>query len=326
MAPDSSACTIAPIRGAEAYFLVGPTAVGKTRVAHRIAQESGGRILSADSMAVYRGMDVGTAKPTAEDRAVVRYYGLDLVDPDRQFSAGEYLERARDAFAECSADGVPLFVVGGTGLYVRALLSGFDTEAADRACRARAKAVYEADGIEGLHRALDAADAGWRGRIEDPRNPRRLVRALERTYADAPSVEKTVDSVQAGRILGLCMERDPLRRRIADRVAVMFRAGLIEEAAELRARWGQLSGTASAGIGYAEAYRVMDGTMTLAEAVEKTGQRTSQLAKRQGTWFRHQANVEWMEMMVTTSPADAAGRVAAWWAAQGPAPCRGVEL
>ena len=326
MAPESSARAVAPIRDAEAYFLVGPTAAGKTRAAHAIARLRGGRILSADSMAVYRGMDLGTAKPTMAERDEVRYYGLDLVDPHRRFSAGKYLAHARDAFAACIADAVPLMVVGGTGLYVRALLAGLDTEAPDMACRRRALRIHEADGIEGLHRALDAEDASWRDRIADPLNPRRLIRALERIMANVPPPGRDGDNEGTTPIAGLGMGRDDLCRRIEDRVAAMFQQGLIEEAAGLRSRWRHLSDTASAGIGYAEALQVADGTMTRDEAIEKTTRRTTQLAKRQLTWFRHQVVVEWIEVTGSTPPADVAGRVQAWWADHGPTSCRGVVV
>lgn len=298
-----------------AFVLVGPTAVGKTGVAHCIAARRGGAIISADSMMVYRGMDVGTAKPTAAEREAFRYAGIDLADPEAEFSAGLYRDAvARDLELRPPRDR-PDIVVGGTGLYLRALLGDLTVSPADPEIRRRVEAMWTEGGLPALHTELRRVDAARIARLADPKNQRRVMRALELALGGQP-----VDARESRRprVVGLRMDIAQLRQRIARRAAAMFDAGLLDEAASLRARYPRLSRTASGAIGYAEAFAVLDGTLGIAGAIERTARRTAQLARRQMTWFRNRENVAWVDV-TDGEPVDRiAERVEQAWEHDGP--------
>jgi tRNA dimethylallyltransferase len=295
-------------------------------VAQILAERRGAAVVSADSMLVYRGMDIGTAKPSPSERGAVPYYGLDLADPSESYSAGAWVRAVASAF-RAPAAGVPI-VVGGTGLYIRALLSGLDVPAADEEARARWQGVLAAGGVPALQRALLARDPRALDRLTDPLNPRRLIRALERLDAGGGTVEAPAGPGPAPRIapriVGLRVPRPILHRRIRERVERMFAGGLAEEVRALRDRFPVWSDTARTAIGYAEAAAWMDGRMTRAEAIERTVIRTRQLAKRQETWFRHQAQVAWVDVTDTESAAALAGRVNEQWEEHGAANLRGL--
>jgi len=298
-----------------AFVLVGPTASGKTEVAHRLARHLGARVLSADSMLVYRGMDIGTAKPPAADRAAFGYAGVDLVAPDGGFSVAAYLDRATDAVR--GAPGAAWIVAGGTGLYVRCLLQGLDpAPGPDAAARAEAGALLDSGGVAALAARLREAAPG--ARVRDERNPRRLVRAYERAVRGdaAPGVAW---AAPGPRIVGLQPDRALLARRIGARARAMFEGGLLDEARALRAAFPALSATARQAIGYREAFAVLDGAMSVAEAVERTAIRTRQLAKRQMTWFRHQADVDWVPVGGGMTVESVAAEVLRRWETHGPA-------
>ncbi len=271
--------------------LVGPTASGKTAVAHTIARARGWAVLSVDALQVYRGLDIGVAKPAPAEREGIRYGGLDLVEPDRRFSAGDYVRAvARDWPRLAAAPAV--LAVAGTGLYLRALLAGLDAPPGNPARRAEAEALLERGGVEALQEAVRrAAPAIWAA-LRDPRNPRRLVRAYERAFSGAPVSSAPRPRPRA---VGLRVPTAELAERIRARVRAMYDRGLLEEAAELRRRYPEISATARAAIGYREAWDALDGRCTAAEAMERTIVRTRQYAKRQMTWFRHQMAVEWVE-------------------------------
>ena len=309
-----------------AFILVGATATGKSAVAQILAERRGVAVVSADSMLVYRGMDIGTAKPSAVERGAVPYFGIDLADPSESYSAGAWVRAVTPAFHAPSA-GVPI-VVGGTGLYIRALLSGLDVPAADEEARARWQGVLEAEGIPGLHRALLARDPHALDHLADPLNPRRLIRALERLDAGGDAVEAPAGRgpapLIAPRIVGLRVPRPVLHRRIRERAERMFSNGLTEEVRALRARFPVWSDTARAAIGYAEAAAWIDGGMTRADAIERTVIRTRQLAKRQETWFRHQTQVVWVDATGLESAATLADRVNEQWEEHGAATLRGL--
>jgi tRNA dimethylallyltransferase len=302
-----------------AFFLVGPTATGKTAVAQAVAERQGWGILSADSMLVYRGMDIGTAKPTREERRRATHWGLDLATPGERFSAGDYLDAARAAFGEAGRAGQPVLVAGGTGLYVKCLTHGLDAKAgADAAARADAERLLRERGLAALQEALREADpAAYRG-LKDSRNPRRLVRALELARVSARPARRWADRRETAPMAGLRMEPALLARRIAERVRGMYEGGLLEEVEALRARFPAFSETARHAIGYAEAVAVLDRRMSLEEAMEKTGLRTRRLAKRQMTWFRHQARVEWVTVLPGMAAEDLADRVLSIWRKHGP--------
>lgn len=303
---------------ATAFLLVGPTAVGKTAVAHQLARQDGYDILSADSMAIYRGMDVGTAKPTAAERAQVAYAGIDLADPGETFNVGSYLAHARVAVSAAAARGRPLLVVGGTGLYIKCLTAGLTAApGAQPEVRARYQGLFEREGVAGLQDALRKRAPERLAALADPRNPRRLLRALE--LAEIGHVA-AVDSAPAARphLLGLQMDMAHLQERIAARVTAMYAGGLLEEARWLRERTPVLSATAAHAIGYAEAFQVLDGQLDEKSARLLTAQRTRQLAKRQLTWFRHQATMTWIDVNPHMSIADMAAAVRAHWNLHGP--------
>ena len=306
-----------------AHILVGPTASGKSAVALHLALAARPPrpILSADSMTIYRGMDLGTAKPDAQERAAAPSFGFDLADPDRTFSVGDYLaamQAAAPALAACRA--LPI-VVGGTGLYVKGLTEGLDSAAVDDpAPRAAAEALLNAEGLEALQAATRALNPEQYARLRDPENPRRVVRAYE-LLASGHSLPVAEERPRP-KVAGLRLPPDELRARIARRARQMFAYGLVEEVRGLRAKYPTLSETARHAIGYEEAGRVLDGQIREEEAIRLVAVRTGQYAKRQMTWFRHQADVVWVEVGPDDSTERIAGRVAKIWAAHGPAPLR----
>ena len=293
-----------------AFFLVGCTASGKTAVAHAIARESGALVLSADSMLVYRGMDVGTAKPTAAERAGVVLRGVDLADPDEPFSAGRWLDAAREAAREAAEAGRDLVVAGGTGFYVSALLRGIDAPPAAPARRAELEALLARGGPEALVARAESLSPGSTAAI-DAKNPRRLVRLVEILESHAGSSGSSAggaaerseaEGVVRATLVGLDFPPDVLNARIERRARAMFEGGLLDEVRALCERFpGFERSTAGAGIGYAEALAALRGDISADEAVARTAQRTRRLAKKQRTWWRHQARVEWVR-----GPADEA--------------------
>ncbi|MBN1675971.1 MAG: tRNA dimethylallyltransferase [Kiritimatiellae bacterium] len=306
-----------------ACFLVGPTAVGKTAVAQWIAEREGYDILSADSMLVYRGMDVGTAKPSAAERARVRYWCVDLVAPAERFSVARYRRAALEALRRVEAEGRQAIVVGGTGLYVKCLVHGLRPgPKPDARARAHWRNVLEQRGIGALQDALRGRDAGAWARLteSDRRNPRRLVRALERPAGpDAPPAPDWADA-GGGPIAGLRMPGPELHARIGRRVDRMYRGGLLAEVRGLLANGFDAAATAGEAIGYAEAAAFLAGACTEAEAKARTAARTRRLAKRQLTWFRHQADVCWIDANERTPVPALARRVLQSWRTHGPTP------
>lgn len=281
---------------AQACFLVGPTATGKTSVAQRLAESTGADILSADSMLVYQGMNIGTAKPSLAERGRVRYWGLDLVEPTETFSVARFIAEARRCFESARERSVSVIIAGGTGLYVKALLDGLDDlPHPSPEVRARWQAVLEQEGLEGLRRALAARNPAWLQSLSDPSNSRRLMRALELIesgFSEPP--QSWGKRSREAWVTGLEVPRDVLIQRIERRVHEMYAAGLLDETQALMARYGALSETAAGAIGYAEALSCLKGTLSRAAAIQLTIQRTRQLAKRQMTWFRHQMRVSWI--------------------------------
>ncbi|MEP6639413.1 MAG: tRNA (adenosine(37)-N6)-dimethylallyltransferase MiaA [Chloroflexota bacterium] len=293
----SSAVSAAP----PLVIVAGATATGKTELAIRLAEAvlAEGRsaaVISADSRQVFRGLDIGTAKVGAADRARVPHFGLDLADPDEPFSVAAFAAHTRSVLTDLAdRDGVAI-LAGGTGLYLRAIGRGLDTEAlpSNLVVRARLEEALVADGlfasVERLERLAPALAAGV-----DRRNPRRVVRALEiaELRGDGPP---PVALGYPGQIawLGLTVEPHVLARRIASRARAQFDAGLIEEARALRERFDPgLPGFSA--IGYREAWSVIDGTLARDAAIELAAQRTVAFAKRQRTWFRSEPDIIWLD-------------------------------
>ncbi len=299
-----------------AFVLVGPTASGKSAVAQFIAEQTGASIISADSMNIYRGMDIGTAKPSAADRARVKTFGIDLAGPAESFSVGDWLAAIRPAFQTLEN---PPIVTGGTGLYVKCLLQGLDDlPAADAALRERTEKMPLAElQAEARRAAPEAYEA-----LADKENSRRLIRLIEQSASgDLP---RRTWKKEMPVVIGLHVERDVLHRRIAERVGKMYAGGLLEEARKLCSP--ELSPTARHAIGYAEAFAVLRGECSEAEAKERTVIRTRQLSKRQMTWFRQQLTVEWIESACYSDIGQLAGKVYNVWKERGPVPLAGIRL
>ncbi len=293
-----------------AFFLVGTTASGKSAVVQHVAERRGWRVVSADSMNLYRGMDIGTAKPTREERERVDYAGIDLVDPSGKFSVAAYLEAVRPAFGTDHET----IVAGGTGLYIKCLTQGFDdVPPENEALRAELEALEFHD----LEQRAQTDAAALYGRLtaDDRRNPRRLIRILEKAREEARPAGGW-NSRPKPTLVGLQVGRETLHRRIAGRVERMYAAGLLEEAHGLMGM--DLSPTALQAIGYAEAFAVLRREISLEEAKEKTIIRTRRLAKRQMTWFRNQLQVEWIDVERYPSMEKLAEAVAQAWDALGP--------
>lgn len=312
---------IQPSSRFRAYILVGPTATGKTKVAQWIAERKGWAILSADSMLVYRGMSIGTAKPTMQERGGVEYGGIDLVTPCDSFSAGMFVDEAR-RYLESLHDRQELIIVGGTGLYLRALLEGLSAEPdVSPGIRMKWRGVLEREGIDGLQRALQEKNQVWYDSLADKQNPRRLIRALEGVDAGRQTPPRAWrDGKESPMVAGLTMDRRALWRRIEERVQRMYGEGLLDEARSLMELDRPLSATALQAIGYKEALACTGGDITDEEAIAITTIRTRQLAKRQWTWFRRQMSVRWVELQGDESVEDVASRVLAIWGVTGPTP------
>ena len=292
-----------------AHVIAGPTASGKSAVAQLLAERHGLRILSADSMLVYRGMDIGTAKPSASERGRVIYAGLDLATPGEPFNTALYLQAVA---RELSAPGWdrPFLLTGGTGLYIKSLLHGFDPpDAPDPALRAELDDLYAREGVPGLRARLAAIDPQALAALADPGNPRRLIRAIEIAGRTDARPRSWAIPVEIPPILGLAVTPDLLAARIARRVDRMFDDGLFEETARLRAEFPLWSPTALQAIGYAEAAAVLDGALSQDVARERIAARTRQLAKRQRTWLRNQEQVDWLEVPADIPVEELADRV-----------------
>ncbi len=296
---------------------MGPTASGKSDVAQHIAERQGFAILSADSMAVYRGMDVGTAKPTAAQRARVRYYGLDLAGPDCRFSVWDFRGYAQAILAGSAC---PVIVVGGTGLYIKSLTHGLAAGGgADDRLRALWRERVAAEGLAPLAEAARAADPAGYAVLGGAVTARRLVRLIERSAGDgARGTRWAAADSAAAPLAGICRDRDDAPKRIAQRVHAMYRGGLIEEVRSLRDTGVAMSETARAAIGYAEAWAAIEGRCTVDAAMERTIVRTRQLAKRQRTWFRTQASVAWFTWTASESVGTVAERILEYWRVHGP--------
>jgi len=312
---------VSAVAGRPLQVLVGPTASGKSAVAQVIAEQDGAAVLSADSMLIYRGMDIGTAKPDRQARARVDYLGVDLADPCESFSVWAYREAVAMQLAALAPDR-DVLVAGGSGLYVKALTMGLAAAGPAPASRARWEAVFAALGVDGLQQALQQRDAEALAGLRDPRNPRRLIRALERLDEGGETTRHASSWREAatGPVLaGLWMDPALLNTRIEQRLETMYADGLLEEVAGLLADPRGLSPTARQAIGYAEAIAVIEGRSSHAEAMALTAARTRRLAKRQRTWFRHQARVEWIEVQPDEPVASLAERVREIWRTHGSA-------
>jgi tRNA dimethylallyltransferase len=277
--------------------IVGPTASGKTDLALAMAARMAVEILVADSRQVYRGMDVGTAKPGAAARRTVPHHLLDLVEPDEPFTVADWVTRARSLVAEIGGRGRLPLVVGGTGLYVAALVDGHDYASQAWSPEGRARLADELDvgGLVPLVERLRRLDPTAAARI-DLENPRRVVRALERAEAGgvgaAPRARPYLGPVA---LIGLDRPRAVLYRRIDERTRWLFEAGgLLDEVRRLLEAGHGPQLHPMTGHGYREAARYLAGEWSLDEAIDVTARRTRQYAKRQLTWFRRDSRLTWL--------------------------------
>lgn len=293
-------------------FLVGPTAAGKTEVAAELAKKINAEIISCDSMQIYKGMDIGTQKPSTDLRKRIRHHMIDILEPSKEFSAADFRKRALRAIAAIHKKGkIPLFV-GGTGLYVRVLIDGlFPSPPKNERLRKR---LYRRKGLYGELKKVDPETA----RTVHPNDTKKIVRALEIYY----TTKKTKSALMAAtkpltdkfdiNIIGLTMPRDELYRRINERVDRMFEEAFLEEAKGLLKR--KLSITAAQAIGYKEAWQYLkqenEGPKEIGELRELIKKNTRRYAKRQMTWFRADKRVEWVEVMENESPAQIVRRIA----------------
>ena len=290
-----------------AVVLVGPTASGKSSLAHAAARQHGGvEIVTIDSMQVYRGMDLGTAKPTTAEQSVVAYHLIDLIEPHETYTVSRFQDDAAVALDAIADRGHVALGVGGTALYLRALVDALDIPG--QFPEARAAIEAEPD-TEALHRQLAALDPTAAARME-PSNRRRIVRALEvtigsgRPFSDyGPGLEHHAET--PARLIGLRWPRDLLDRRIANRYAAMMDAGLLAEVERLLATASGVSATARQALGYRELLSHLEDGVPLDEAVATAVRRTRRFARRQERWFRRDPRIEWWDL-ATDEDLDAA--------------------
>ncbi len=283
--------------------IVGPTATGKTAAGICLAETLEGEIISADSMAVYRGMDIGTAKPTPEEQRAVRFHLIDVVRPDEEFSAAVFRSLAGDAFTDIIARGKAPILVGGTGMYVKALTGGFNIPevAPDRALRDRLKEDAERSGGECLLEQLRAVDPTSASRLH-PRDLKRIIRALEVFQATGRPISYfhetmgTVEVAYGVKMFGLTMSRPALYERIERRVDGMIEAGLVEEVRRLLDQGYDPGLPAMKGLGYKQIAGYLLGEYDLRTAVELLKRDTRRFAKRQLTWFRADPGIRWLDV------------------------------
>jgi len=286
-----------------AVLILGPTGSGKTALSLALGEHFGGEIVSCDSVAVYRRLDLGSAKPTLEERQRLPHHLIDVVNPDEHFTAGDYSRKARAALIQIAADGKMPIVTGGTGLYLRALTLGlFPGPPRQQAMRERLFRSLQDRSANWLHRMLTRLDPASAARIHANDMPK-LIRALEILFATGQTVSATLearpdlarDPLTGFHLLriGLNPPRQLLYDRLNRRAAAMFEAGLIEETRALLARYGRVKTLNS--LGYLQATAVLDGKMTLPEAIAAAQQGHRNYAKRQLTWFRREPEVHWIE-------------------------------
>jgi tRNA dimethylallyltransferase len=278
-------------------LLLGPTGSGKTALSLALGEQFNGEIVSCDSVAVYRGMDLGTAKPTPEERARIPHHLIDVADPDHPFTAGEYSRLARQALGNISMRHRLPIVTGGTGLYLRALTEGlFAGPARQQDLRDRLNRSHQKHGSAWLHRVLMRLDPASAGRIHANDTPK-LIRAIEVCLSARKPMSQVLarDPLTGYRLLRICLNppRQQLYHRLNERCAAMFAAGLVEEARSLLARYGAIKALDS--LGYRQALSVLQGTCSMSESIEKAQQGHRNYAKRQLTWFRREPDVHWLK-------------------------------
>lgn len=282
-------------------FLVGPTGVGKSVTAVHLAQRFDGEIVNCDSIQVYRGFDVGTAKPPAELRQAVTHHLLDIVEPDRQFTAADFAREALEAIRAIQSRNRLPFLVGGTGLYFKALLDGlFPGPGRDDSLRRRLSENIRADGLEGLRQKLEEVDPAY-AQLIGPRDTVRIIRALEVFYLTQKPLSEHFQATRSPLRgfhpikIGLKLKREELYRRIEVRVERMFASGLVDEVRGLLARGVREEAPPFRALGYRHVLGYLRGKISLDEAIALTKKDTRHYAKRQMTWFKKMSGIQWFE-------------------------------
>ncbi len=289
-------------------LILGVTASGKSRLGHELARALDGEIISIDSMKVYRRMDIGTAKPSREAQRAVPYHLIDVVEPSESFSVGLFLDKALAAIADIRGRGKTVVAVGGTALYIKALLYGlFEGPGGDEQIRANLRERAAAEGLASLHLELTRIDPEAADRI-NPNDAKRIIRALEvyrLTGKPISSLQRQFDAGQPRHdwtIIGVRREKAVESRRINARVKKMIDLGMVEEVRSLLAEEKPLSKQARCAIGYAEIIDYLEGRMSLEDAVELIKKNTRRLAKGQRTWFKTFRAVRWIDVAAEEPP------------------------
>ncbi len=278
--------------------ICGPTATGKSDLALEVAEAFDGEIINADSMQLYRGMDIGTAKLTVQERRGIPHHLLDILDVSQDASVAKYQEQARAAIDDISIRGKTPILVGGTGLYIKAVLDEMNFPETDPAIRERLEQEAEEIGAAGMYLKLQTIDPEAASAIE-PANTRRIIRALEVVEVTGKPYSANLPSDTSSRYpdaihIGLAMERATLAPRIESRVHKMFQSGLVNEVEHLITK-GLLSGvTAQRAIGYAQVLSLLAGEIKEEQAIEETIVATRQYVRRQETWFKRDQRIQWI--------------------------------
>jgi tRNA dimethylallyltransferase len=300
----------------DCWFLTGPTASGKSAVGVELARRIDAEIISMDSMALYRRMDIGTAKPTQEQRHSVPHHLIDVIEPHEEFSLAQYLEAAHRTAMEIARRGRQVLFVGGTPLYLKGLLRGiFQGPPADWALRKRLTDEALQNGGEWLHQQVAKIDSDAAARLH-PNDTRRLIRALEVYNKTGRPISEHQRQFEVGRAAEDCRvfvldwPKEELHSRIEQRVQEMFSAGLVEEVHGLLADPVPLSRTACQGVGYREVIEHLKNCYPLVKTIESVILHTKQLAKRQGTWFRSLSECRFLAVDGEINPDEVAERIA----------------
>lgn len=284
-------------------ILAGPTAVGKTSVALELAQLLKTDIISADSAQVYRGLDIGTAKPTAREQEIVRHHLIDLVNPDQNYSAADYQKDADRVIMRLWQQNKLPFMVGGTGLYIKAVTDrfAFGPKGADQELRNKFIKQCNEEGLEELYEKLNKIDPVAASKIH-PNDRKRIIRALEVYTLEGKPISEQVRETKANispyqlYFNGLTMDRDQLYTRIERRVDLMLEEGFLEEVKYLRAKGYSLKSPGLQILGYRQLAEYLEGKINFTAAIQEIKQQTRNLAKRQMTWFRREEAIVWHEI------------------------------
>lgn len=287
--------------------LIGPTAVGKTKLSIELAKKFNGEIISGDSMQIYRGMDIGTAKIKYEEMEGIPHHLIDIKDPEEPFSVAEFQTIVREKISEVTRRGKLPMIVGGTGLYIQSVIYDyhFSDAPSDDSFRHELEKRAAEQGNEVLHNELMKADPESANKIH-PNNVRRVIRALEVFHCTGKSMneyqeDQETDLMYNTVIIGLTMDRDKLYQRINERVEIMMDEGLLSEVQALYKR-GIMECQSIQAIGYKELYEYLDSKISLEDAITQLKQNSRRYAKRQLTWFRNKMDVDWFDMTEVNSP------------------------